>query len=413
MEKQLIRCADVGVPSTLLLHVPDGISVDGTETTCFAIPVKFRVGGILLCLPRGVVSEEALIQSLSGEDPYVMLGPSKLVEVPLIEEAEGGEVSTLPDPCHVYVVDFTDDVLGILSEYDGTTFDDPSPVSFSAMYPAALPETQALLTAVESWLAAQSSERVHFYSAREETENVPSPKASVKGAAASKKSPATAKRVTNAQVLESVAMLAEQVKLISDRQQALEQARSSGSAIPAADHPGGAGSMPFAGLPSVSASLMKSPGISLEGMPKAAQLIGKTKAPVEAFPGLTAPAEMPTSHLGPTGADMIGDGVASALVQQSSAITALIAHLTNQDPLTDLSLTGGSGTSSTSTKGSQRRERMQSELASGSSCFYLTMMQQVHRRLFPGKPVPRSETDLAAISFLTYLERTGGYKSSN
>lgn len=41
------------------------------------------------------------------------------------------------------------------------------------------------------------------------------------------------------------------------------------------------------------------------------------------------------------------------------------------------------------------------------------MMQQVHRRMFPGKPVPRSETEpeLSSVSLLAYLERTGGYKS--
>ena len=105
-------------------------------------------------------------------------------------------------------------------------------------------------------------------------------------------------------------------------------------------------------------------------------------------------------------------GVASALVQQSSAITALVAHLTAQaDPFSDLAI-GSGATSSTSTKGSQRRERMQSDLANGQSAYFLTMMQQVHKRLNPGKPQPRVETELTNLSFLTYLERTGGYKNS-
>ena len=83
---------------------------------------------------------------------------------------------------------------------------------------------------------------------------------------------------------------------------------------------------------------------------------------------------------------------ANALMQQSSAITALVAHLANQsDPLSELSSSssGGGGT-----KGAQRRERLQSELASRSGGFFLALMQQVHRRMNPGKPLPKAEADL-------------------
>ena len=106
------------------------------------------------------------------------------------------------------------------------------------------------------------------------------------------------------------------------------------------------------------------------------------------------------------------DPVMNALAQQSSALTALVAHLTsNQDPLQDLHLTGGSGAAS-STRGVQKRERLQAELANGQSQFFVQVMQQMHRRLNPARPVPMSEEDLAAsgISMLTYLERTGGYR---
>lgn len=411
----MIRCADAGVPTTLLLHVPDGISADGSEITCFAVPVKFRAGGVLLCVPRGVLSEEALIQALSGEDPSSLLGPSKLLEVPLVEEADGGEVISLSESAHMYVVDFSDDVLAFISEYDGTSFEDPSPVSFSSVFPAALPEHSSLLGFVEAWIVGQDSERVNFYSAREETEQPALPKSNAKGANA-KKSVAAPKRVTNAQVMESLAALTDEVKLLAARQNLLENQGVRDGVTPVAEQHGGGRPTHFAGLPSVSASLAKSPSMSLEGIPKAAQLIGpppKTKAPVEALQGSLVPAVMPMTPSALAGVDLTGDGVASALVQQSSAITALVAHLTSAaDPLADLSLTGGSGTSSTSTKGSQRRERMQSELANGTSTYYLSMMQQVHRRMFPGKPVPRSETELSSVSLLAYLERTGGYKAA-
>jgi len=99
---------------------------------------------------------------------------------------------------------------------------------------------------------------------------------------------------------------------------------------------------------------------------------------------------------------------ANALMQQSSAITALVAHLANQsDPLSELSSSssGGGGT-----KGVQRREKLQSELAARSGGFFLALMQQVHRRMNPGKVLPKTEAELAGTSLLAYLERHGGYK---
>ncbi len=90
-----------------------------------------------------------------------------------------------------------------------------------------------------------------------------------------------------------------------------------------------------------------------------------------------------------------------------------MAHLTSgQDPLQELHLTGGSGAAS-STRGVQKREKLQSELANGQSQFFVQVMQQMHRCLHPARPVPTSEDELAStgISMLSYLERTGGYRN--
>lgn len=53
---------------------------------------------------------------------------------------------------------------------------------------------------------------------------------------------------------------------------------------------------------------------------------------------------------------------------------------------------------------------MQSDLASGSSNYLLQMMQQLHRRLHPARPVPQDERDLMSVSVLHYLERQGGFR---
>jgi hypothetical protein len=237
----------------------------------------------------------------------------------------------------MYVVDFSDNVLAFISEYDGTTFEDPAPVSFSSVFPAALPEHSSLLGFVEAWIVGQDSERVNFYSPREETEQPVLPKSNAKGATA-KKPAAAPKGVTNAQVMESLAALTDQVWL----QNLLENQGVRDGVTPVAEQHGGGRPMHFAGLPSVSASLAN---ISVFGRyPKGPP--PKTKAPLEALQGSLAPAVMPMTPSAHAGVDLTGDGVASALVQQSSAITALVAHLTSAvDPLADLSLTGGGGTS--------------------------------------------------------------------
>ena len=411
-----MKFAEDGMPSTLVFLVPEGVSSDGSELGCFAIPVRARAGGLLLCVPRGAISEEVLIQALSGDDPTSMVGPSKLVEVALCEESEDGQVVSLDVSTHAYVVDFSDDILPFLMEYDGTPEFENVPISFSEAFPAALPETNSLLQATNVWLAQLPAERVNFYSAREEQEApTVSPKANAKLAGAKRPS-AVSKRITNAQVMESVAALTEQVKLLAARQQQLEVGVKPSSASHVPVPPDGERRLPFAGLPTVASSLHPPQHGSLEGVPKVATLLGpppKTRAAAESGLASQALPEEPLNLLDPAGQGQIDSGLALVLHQQSKALTSLVAHIASQsDPFSDVHLTGASSSSSTSTKGSQRRERMQSDLANGTSSYYLTLMQQVHRRMFPGKPVPRSESELAATSFLAYLEKTGGYRNA-
>ena len=334
----------------------------------------------------------------------------------MCEEGEAGEITQLGASAHMYVIDFSDDVLPLLSEYDGVQEDEESPVVFSTLYPAALPDVASLNSAVSAWISNQASERVNFYSAREEQDSVASPK---QPKAPSKKASATPKRVTNAQVLEQLVSLQNEMKLLALRQSQMESKVGATSAAHVQEPvPGGQVPLPFGGLPPVSASLASAKfGVSMEGVPKTARVVGpppKTKPAQGWSMPLTAQLDEPTNYLDPAGHLQSADvGAASALVQQSTAITSLIAHLTAQsDPFVDLTMTGSSSASSTSTKGSQRRDRMMADLANGSSNYYLTMIQQVHKRLCPGKPLPKTEPELSSISFLQYLERTGGYRAS-
>ena len=71
-----------------------------------------------------------------------------------------------------------------------------------------------------------------------------------------------------------------------------------------------------------------------------------------------------------------------------------------------------SGVSSSSTKGTAKRERLQQDLASRQSSFFLALQQQIFRRLNPSSILPRTEEEIQkkAPSLLTYLERYGGFK---
>ena len=103
-----------------------------------------------------------------------------------------------------------------------------------------------------------------------------------------------------------------------------------------------------------------------------------------------------------------------AMVQQGAALTALVSHLTSSSDLVgDFGTGGGSGSSSISMRGLQRRERMQSELAAGTSTYFFQLQQQISRRMNPSLPVPRTEAEMnsADTSLLSYMEKYGGFRN--
>ena len=253
-------------------------------------------------------------------------------------------------------------------------------------------------------LWAKIPTRVNFYSPREETEQPVLPKSNAKGATA-KKPAAAPKGVTNAQVMESLAALTDQVWL----QNLLENQGVRDGVTPVAEQHGGGRPMHFAGLPSVSASLAN---ISVFGRyPKGPP--PKTKAPLEALQGSPCTSRDAYDSLGSCWSrpDRRWSGLSLSSAEQCDHSLGSSSDVSSRSSGRSFFDWGRWNVTSTSTKGSQRRERTQSELANGTSTCYLSMMQQVHRRMFPGKPVPRSETELSSVSLLAYLERTGGYKS--
>lgn len=262
MEKSAIVFADRGAPTLLVLSIPSELSEQSQPIDCFAIPVLSRRDGLLLNIPRGAVSEEALLESLHGVDETALLGPSKGIPARLSEEDDEGNVVVRDEVVNSLVVDFSDDVLPLLREY-GAAGEEQHIMPFVQEAPNALSVFSEILDASTAWIAQQGSDRVNFYSALEDPEE-PVGKAAVSGKGGSKKSPAP-KRVTNAQVLDQLSVLVAQVQSLSARQDALEfqPAKS------ALDPPGGN----TAGAQSVSAGLSKSPG-PMPAFAKYTQLVG-------------------------------------------------------------------------------------------------------------------------------------------
>ena len=118
--------------------------------------------------------------------------------------------------------------------------------------------------------------------------------------------------------------------------------------------------------------------------------------------------ELPAEMMG--GAPDLGGSnvLAQAVLQQSKALTSLVAHLQHGgDPLLD----SQGALSSMSSRGAANREKLQKELAAGSGSFFLQVMQNAFRRMKPATPLPSSLADIAASDFsmIQYLERCGGY----
>ena len=400
MEKPMISFAEAGDPVLLILSVPAEFAATGSDTDCFVIPVLSRQGGFLLCVPRGVLSEDALIDCLSGEDASHVLGPSKGIAVQLHEEGEEQAVVPVPGTFNVMLVDFSDDALLWVREYDQNTDSLDSVVSFAQEHPFGVPVASQLVPYAQEWIAGQGSERVNFYSAQEEQDPPAAKRASAKGASKSKG--VVPKRVTNAQMLEQMEIMMAQMKSLVVRTEVLEQSKASGAKV-VSELGGGS----ISGVPAVSAGLTMQSGPPMTAFAKYTALVGP---PPKVKPTVPVPSPAAPPGAGEAQSSEEHPGLAQALTQQSSAVLALVSHLASQsDPLSEIP---GVGAHSTSIKGVQKRERMQQDLAMGSSSYYLQVMQQLHKKLYPSIPLPKTIDDLSHLSVLTYLERTGGFKNA-
>ena len=353
----------------------------------------------------------------ASEDSVV--GPSLTIEVPAVEEDEQGEEVEQGTMIAVLLVDFLRDVERGMSEFDPEqALREIQP--FWPDAPELMPSSAFLMQAAIEWCQSEEESRVHFYSAAEEAQPLietvpkkPTPKRSSAHPGAPAKDPAKAKRVTTAVLADQVASLAqsipalvEQVQKISEQQQMFEVAVKkdlNAPRIPPYRMPFGSPDA-TAGTGDVKkfAALVGSPP-PVRGTP----LMNTPKAMIPEDEPIMAPDEDGFPAEGQGGPRAEG-GVTLALTQQTQAMTALVAHLVGQSDLSDL--TAGSSSSTLTSKGSMKREKLQNDLAARTSCYLLQVAQLASRRMKPSEPLPGSLADLKGKSVFTkYLAKHGGY----
>ena len=290
-------------------------------------------------------------------------------------------------------------MLPLLREYGAVVAEEGDIVPFSMNAPTALPSHTEVCESAAACIGQTGPERINFYSAQEDPEEPVVEKAAAEvKSGATKKAPAV-KRVTNAQVLDQLSTLVAQIQTLSARQDALESRPAKDASGPS---PGN-----IANVPAVSAGLPEAPA-PMPAFAKYAKLVGPPPK-VRAVSSKDPPTALTPEVLAAPPALEEGDLV-SAINQQSTAMLALVSQIAGgSDPLSDLT---SPGQFSTSTRGVQKREKMQSDLAMGASNYYMQMMQQLHKKLHPSRPIPKSEGETGHLSFLEYLEKTGGYKNA-
>lgn len=400
MEKQQLKWVVDGDQSLLVFSIPSELAHGGEITETYAIPIQSRRGGMLLALPMQALDNDKLIEQMAGEGEE-MIGPSKSFVANLLVEDEAGESKDTGVSCRFMVVDMTDDVLFYLRDFDSETDDPMAIVPYDLNYPMGVPDLSSLPTSVKEWASGQQVGRANFYSAREEPEDpvpVPLPKK------------AAAKRASTSVLAEQLALLAQKVESLAEIQSKM-MAPAPVVAGPK-DH-GGGKSVAAQRMPSLTEGLLgqstKAPGLPSDIVSKAAKIAGpppKVRAPIPTMPS-------PGDHL-QVDASLSGgqDPVLLALTQQSTAISSLVSHLAAGDSMVELG-SGAASSSSSSTKGVQRRERLQSELGAGTSNFFQLVLGQMYKRMHPARAQPKSLAELqgSGLSMLQYLERFGGYKN--
>ena len=411
-----VRSLQEGLVSLYVLRWPPGTvgEEDGLSGLCMV--VMKRQGGVMLGVPAGLIPMEEL-QGASALSTDSVLGAHSVLVVPGVIAGDPGEVAE--EELSVLVIDVQEEVLAGLVAFDPMVHVEATILGFSEDL-AVLPDAQFLLQAATDWLASFAEGRVTYYSAEEaEVAVTPPPtKAKAKGAPKEGKAKATerakksgpqlvAEHIT--QLSQIVPAMATQLSHLQEEQKRMFEALHH-SSMQVPPRPSQAPiSMPVQNFAKLMATPPAAGFAKMMGSPTPAMpMRGLGRSPV---PDLDA--QMTVQEQAEEAGEVAGDPLALAVLEQSKALTNLVAQMSQGgDPLLDGNQ--GLGLSSTSTKGAMGREKMQLDLANRSGGFLLSVLQNAYRRLKPASRTPSSLQELADSDFsmVQHLERFGGYAAT-
>ena len=255
-----------------------------------------------------------------------------------------------------------------------------------------------------------ATQRISFYSAQESEELVETPKAvpKAKGLGAKSKAGGAPKKATPAKaVAEQIKAMSALLPKLASQMEELQKEQTMRDFIlqQGLSPPTRPSQQPVTMQPSQFEELLGPPprikGLSLSSPPPL------PVRRIAATPKIDSTVPVQEQMEEAAQADPQQNPLAMAVLEQSRALTSLVAHLQAGDPLLDSQATSSGNTS----RGAVGREKLQKELANRSGGFLLAVTQNMFRRLRPASPLPQSleemkETDM---SMLQYLELFGGY----
>ena len=395
-----------GEEEAYVLFWPPTDDLEEYKAAVVSVVMK-RSAGFLAAIPLDFLSQEDLDGAgvVDGEE---IVGPSTQLTVPSVSLTPSGPVPTGGD-VSVWLVDLSQAAfrgLYRLSEA-GLTEDQ---LAYFAEDTSVAPDSDTLLKYAREWVGVQGSQRITYYSAEEEVELVPDqPSAAPKKGATKVKAPKPKRQTQASIVAEQIGNLSTLLPSISQQLVDLkeEQMRLAEEMRTKVSQPAPrASQLPVTMEASNFAKLMGSPP-----RVKPMGLMGPPPKRTPSLPNFDSKLTLQEQAEEEEKEGLEGsDPLALAMLEQSRALTTLVAHLQSGDPLLENSLATGS----TSSRGSQGREKLQRDLSNRSGDFFLSVMQNMFKRMKPAVQVPQSLEGLAStdLSMVSYLERFGGYGNS-
>ena len=388
--------------------------LDPGAPNVMALVVFTRQTGLLLALPELALSTE---DRESGElaSATDLLGPSIIVEVQAAALDEDEDALQQPPQViegkvlKVALVDFSVEVSNFITEL--VVKEDIAELTpFDFMDFSLVPDPDSLVARAQEWARGGGDvvlERIQYYSADEVPETPaapPRPATRRRGPGAGTTGggqPPSRRKPTVASLAESLEAITTTLPAITASLQELRERTEAIEAQRPLDRPSalrrplGASAMPGSSdLSTPAAQLLKE-------MPRPKSSASNAKSPHVTFSEGEAQEmslEIPSEP----------QDLAKAMLVQLQALTTLVSHLTatSSDPFQDLS----SASTSLSTKGAVSRAKLQAELAAQKGTFFVSVLQQMARRM--QQPAVAAEVDMLTlrnrgITPTQYLERFG------